>query len=235
MKPPFAQPVCQAFRAFLGALATVFVSTVGADLSVGSRTGSEGATVFVPVSIANATNITAAQFDILFDPARSVSEAVFGGNALVNHSLSSRLLTNGVRRVVLYSRDNTPFNPGVLASLGFTVQPGSGGTALPIRATNVLLSASSGQSVAALVTSGGLTLAPPAPAQFGNVIKGMDDVYRIEVFGSEGRAYVIQASSDLAEWVSIRTNKVVDGLLAINDSAVTNSNRRFYRAILAAP
>ena len=50
--------------------------------------------------------------------------------------------------------------------------------------------------------------------------------------GYDGHAYIIQASSNLVNWVSVSTNYPVNGMLNFTNSATQNANQQFYRSVL---
>jgi len=57
---------------------------------------------------------------------------------------------------------------------------------------------------------------------------------KVVAAGVTGKIYLVQASKDLAHWLTMITNVVpVDSLITINDLAATNYPRRFYRLAAA--
>jgi hypothetical protein len=50
--------------------------------------------------------------------------------------------------------------------------------------------------------------------------------------GCDDYLYVVQVSSNLTDWISIHTNRPVDGILAHTDTLAPGSTRRFYRSLL---
>ena len=58
-----------------------------------------------------------------------------------------------------------------------------------------------------------------------------DGQERLQVQGLSGRQYVIQVSSNLADWVSVSTNVSDTGTIQWTDSQAANFPSRFYRAI----
>jgi len=54
---------------------------------------------------------------------------------------------------------------------------------------------------------------------------------RIQLQGLSDRQYVIQASSDLANWTSVVTNVADNGTVQWTDPQPANQLRRFYRAL----
>jgi Immunoglobulin I-set domain len=56
--------------------------------------------------------------------------------------------------------------------------------------------------------------------------------FQIHLSGPVGSNYVIQASSDLKNWVPISTNAAPTGSVSYTDAAATNLSFRYYRAII---
>ena len=54
---------------------------------------------------------------------------------------------------------------------------------------------------------------------------------RVELRGSPGRNYIIQAGSDLTDWVAISTNTAIAGPTNVLDPGFINQPARFYRAV----
>jgi tartrate-resistant acid phosphatase type 5 len=67
------------------------------------------------------------------------------------------------------------------------------------------------------------------PAQL--ALHWTDGQPRVELRGSPGRNYIIQAASDLTDWVAISTNTAVAGGTDVLDPGFINQPGRFYRAI----
>jgi hypothetical protein len=56
--------------------------------------------------------------------------------------------------------------------------------------------------------------------------------FQIQLAGPAGSNYIIQASSDLKNWISISTNAAPTGSVSYTDAAATNLSFRYYRAII---
>ena len=54
----------------------------------------------------------------------------------------------------------------------------------------------------------------------------------VQFTGYDGHAYVIQVSSNLADWTDLSTNYSSSGMFGYTNSAVLNANPQFYRSIL---
>lgn len=85
-------------------------------------------------------------------------------------------------------------------------------------------------------TSGGATLVVltnPVPAVV-NIVSGGTGMtvggFKLQLSGPAGSNYVIQASTDLKNWIPISTNAAPTGSVAYTDTAATNLAFRYYRA-----
>jgi Immunoglobulin domain len=56
--------------------------------------------------------------------------------------------------------------------------------------------------------------------------------FKIQLSGPSGSNYVIQASSDLKNWIPISTNAAPTGSISYTDAAATNLSFRYYRAMI---
>jgi Immunoglobulin I-set domain len=85
-------------------------------------------------------------------------------------------------------------------------------------------------------TSGGATLVVltnPVPAVVNIVSIGTGMTvggFKLQLSGPAGSNYVIQASTDLKNWIPISTNAAPTGSVSYTDSAATNLSFRYYRA-----
>jgi len=55
--------------------------------------------------------------------------------------------------------------------------------------------------------------------------------FQMQVSGLVGKNYILQASTNLIDWISLETNSATASELDFNDPAITNFTRRFYRVI----
>lgn len=55
--------------------------------------------------------------------------------------------------------------------------------------------------------------------------------FSLNLAGGAANSYVLQASTNLSNWVSLQTNLVISGTLQLQDASATNFTRRFYRAV----
>ena len=64
--------------------------------------------------------------------------------------------------------------------------------------------------------------------QIGTITQLANGRVQFDFTGASGRSYVIQASTNLTDWQTIRTNAGVGGPVTFTDS-FANFTRRFYR------
>jgi sulfur carrier protein ThiS len=94
----------------------------------------------------------------------------------------------------------------------------------------VLLSLSNPSGNASLVSPSSATLtilSPPVLSSAGFTTNG----FAFRLLGPPG-TYVMQASTNLADWVPVATNSTLTGLWDYTDPGATGVGRRFYRALL---
>ena len=69
-----------------------------------------------------------------------------------------------------------------------------------------------------------------APMRFGSYGPGTNRTFQLQLVGSSGTSYVLEASTNLVNWNSLLTNFSSDGYLIFGDTDATNYSFRFYRA-----
>ncbi len=222
----------------LGALLlTAELALAGAELSVGVTNGTPGQTVLVPINFASSDAAVAVQLEVRFDGAKLVSGAATGGNALNQHLVASAAPANGTRRLVIYSLSNSPLKNGVLVNLPFTILSTAAEGVASISITNALLVNTNGAQIAPVnLTSGSLAIirsTPAMPARLGSLVRARDGRVQLQLIGTAGRSYVIQASTNLVQWIPLSTNAVAGGSVDFVDTTAVDLKQRFYRAILA--
>ncbi len=68
------------------------------------------------------------------------------------------------------------------------------------------------------------------PLRFTSISPVSGDQMRLTLSGQAGRAYVLQATTNVSNWVSIKTNTATNSVFDFFDTGVTSFQRRFYRA-----
>lgn len=213
--------------AFVGVLSFLCAWPAGAGtrLSVGGERGLPGTTVSVPLSLRGETNVTALQADILFDAARLSSGAPIPGAALGGHTLAASQPSNGVRRVVIYSLNNTLLSNGVLASFPFSIPSGAPGGVARLTITNVLVVKADATTVASTNTSGFVTSTPVFLFPDGH-LEGFLSISA----ASADQCHVVQATTDFVNWSNVFTNAATGRQLEFVDPSAGLHPFRFYRA-----
>jgi hypothetical protein len=143
------------------------------SLSVGTVRGYPGVTASVPVLVAKARNVTAAQFDVDFIASKVTSAASLLGASIINHIVRSREIAPGVRRILVYSLANSSFTATGrtdVATMPFTVAPqervGSG----PITPANVILARANATAVAPVTLGHGTIFVTPVFRELSGVV-----------------------------------------------------------------
>lgn len=210
-------------------LGLALICAPGADaqpaLTVVGLPGYPGATVTVPVSFRQATNVTAAQFDVAYNPDKVTAGVLVPGTLLSNHLARSREIAPGVRRVLVYSSLNTAVtvtNQATLTSLAFTVPAteyvGSG----PITLSKAVLARPDATEVIPVaLTSGAIFVRP--------VNRREDGIVDFFLSSVPGERYLIQATTNLLDWVNISTNVATGSFMQLVDLNAPNYSFRLYR------
>jgi hypothetical protein len=138
--------------------------------------------------------------------------------------LRTRATAAGTERLLTYALNNAVMSNGVVATIPFTVAPG---TRSNVRLTlnNVILSTADGTSVPAVAVSGAIVISSVyVRPQDGNV-----DGY----FGGlqDEASYVVQATTNFVQWVNVATNAPVDSFLEFMDEDAHRYPHRFYRPV----
>ena len=201
------------------------------SLSVGNVPGYPGAIVFVPVSLRQpAGGAVAAQFDVAFNAGKVSGGGPVATARLAQHTVKSREIAPGVRRTLVYSLSNTNMTGtnGSIVQMPFTVSPqetvGSG----PLTPSNVIVARADGTALAPVSLSVGRIFVQPV-----NLLP--DGQAQFFLPSTEGRRYVIQASSNLVHWVAISTNLAASSFMDLEDINAGGYPHRFYRWELLSP
>jgi hypothetical protein len=149
---------------------------------------------------------------------------------LTNHTIKSREIAPGVRRTLVYSLSNTNVagTNGPIVQLPFTVSPQETINSGPLTPSNVIVAQADGTAVAPVSLSVGRIFVQPV-----NLLP--DGQAQFFLPSVEGRRYVIQASSNLVEWVPLSTNLATSSFMNLEDIGAANYPHRFYRWLLLNP
>ena len=199
-------------------------------ISIGTVRGFPANTVAVPLSLNYASNdlknVVALQADVLFEQSGLVPGVPTAGSAMANHSLSTSLPGTGLRRILVYSPNNTVLSNGVIANLPFTLAPGDYRN-YTLTLANVILAYADGTQAPVTVASGGIAVSPVYIRPDGNAD------FVLSVLADQ--PFSIQASTNLSDWVNL-TDVVPTGPIYIQvDTDAHLYPYRFYRALPASP
>jgi len=197
----------------------------GASLSIGSVPAYPGSVVTMPVRLAAATNVTAMQFDLAFNPTRSTPTAAIRSGAFSNHIVHSREIAPGVRRVLAYSLANaavTITNSSQILSLPFSVPAteyvGSG----PLLPRNAVLAHRDATSVEPLMlTPGSIFVRPVNPLADGTV--------QFFLPSEPDERYLIQATTNFLQWINLTNLTAFGDFMDLVDIDAAKHPYRFYR------
>jgi hypothetical protein len=198
------------------------------SLTIGNIPGYPGAQANAPVTLNRVTNVTAAQFDVSFDSARVSSEDPSLAPALVGRIIKSREVSPGVRRLLMYSLANTATtftNNRVIAHLPFTVLPAERYSSGPITPSNVILANRDGNAIPGIVAIAGQIFIRP-------VNHLPDGTVQFFLPSEADERYLIQASTNLINWVSITNLMAPANFMDLIDVDAARHSRRFYRWVL---
>jgi hypothetical protein len=202
-----------------------------AEISAGSATTSSGRTALLPIQFQSTDNGVALQFDLAFDTNRIASGSAVSANPTTGYFVSSSEPRAGLRRIVIYSLGAKPLESGALVNVPFMANANAPESDVEVRLQNAILSKADGVTVQPItLTSGKVTISASAAARFSSVRITSDGRILLEGVGAPDRSYILQGSSDLLQWVNLKTNSPVAGVLSFEDSL--NQPRRFYRALL---
>ncbi len=192
-------------------------------LSLSSLPAYPGATVNVPVNFTRATNVVAAQFDVTFDPDRVSSGPAIGDP---RQSVVSREIAPGVRRVLVFSRQNAVITNRNPVSMAFAVSSTEYNGSGPLTPANAILAKANATALTPVDLSSGTIFVRP-------VNRLPDGHVQFFLPSTPEQRYFIQASVDLQQWVNISTNVATGSFMDLVDVDAAGYPYRFYRWQLA--
>ena len=202
------------------------------SLAVGQGAGTPNSFGTVPVTFTSDVSAVALQFDVQFDDSQLVAGTPSLGSLATKQLLASAQPTNGVLRIVVYSTSNVPLPSGLLLNLQFTGQAGASDGVFSLVPVNAIVA----NAVALAVTpvklaAGSFSLTSALQARFGP-ISLQNGAAQLQLTGTAGQSFALQASVNLLDWISLNTNTIpIGGVLKFNDPAAQNFKARFYRAV----
>jgi hypothetical protein len=219
--------------AWLFLLGTAGASAIP-SMSLGTTAGAPGTTNLVPISVTIDTNVVSFQFDMVYATNYLTPGTPIGGSALADQQLFSAVVTPGIFRVLGLSFDNMPITNGVLAYVPFTIASNAPDHDEMLTLSNMLLVNVQATNVPVTVNSNAI-LSITVPPQFSAIFPTNAGAMHLELTGTTGRVYVIQATTNLAvpQWRPLATNTDVTGLLPFDDVSAGAFPNRFYRAVFS--
>ena len=113
-------------------LLTAGMSALGQDkLIIPDAAAPSGESLLLPLSLAGSSPVVAMQFDVIFT--KSVVDVlgpIAAGDS--NHRVMSREVSDGLRRVVVFSRSNAILPKDVVIDLPMVMSAGNGGAVAPV-------------------------------------------------------------------------------------------------------
>jgi hypothetical protein len=200
------------------------------SMSVGTTAGTPGTTDLVPVSIIVDTNVVSFQFDVLYATNWITPGTPVGGSALADQQLASAVVTQGQFRVLAFSFSNSPITNGVAVYVPFAITNNAPDHDETLVLSNVVLVTAQAESVPVTVVSNA-TLSVTVPPRFTAIAPTNSGVLHLELTGTTGRVYVIEATTDLVQpqWSALTTNTATNGVAPFDDPSASTFSNRFYR------
>jgi hypothetical protein len=199
-------------------------------LSVGSTAGAPGSTVEVAVNYTTDSDTPALQFDLRYDTNYLTPGTPVGGSALADQEVDSAEPSPGVLRVLMFSFSDSSLTNGVLVYVPFSISSNAPDEDETLALTNVVVSSAQGEAVLAGASNGVLSIA--VPPQFTAIFATTNGETHLQLSGTTGRSYVIEAETNLypSQWIVLSTNVAVNGVVEFDDASAGAFPSRFYRA-----
>lgn len=193
------------------------------SLSVGNARGFADRISELTLILSRATNTTAFQVDLRFDPLKAELLAPTWSKSLSNHVVRTRELGPGLWRMLVYSIGNELLLPnsaiGTLPiHLSSTERNGSG----PITPSRFILARPDGRPVAPVATKSGRV--------FVTRVSLPDPDGSVSLFfqAQDQTEHVLFASTNLSTWIPVVTNAAFDGIVDFVDADAKLFDYRFY-------
>jgi len=208
-----------------GALATP-------TMSISTIVGKPGATVQVPINITVDTDVVAFQFDLWYSTEYLTHGTPVGGGALADQQLAVGEVAPGALRVLAYSLTDSLVTNGVAVYVPLIIAFNAPDHNETLLISNVVLSSAAGTSVPVTVNSNAI-LSVAVPPLFTAIFPTNAGAMHLELTGTAGRTYIIQATTSLAppQWSPLTTNTDATGILPFDDVSAAGFPNRFYRAL----
>lgn len=203
-----------------------------ADFTVGVVTGEVGGHILLPIELGGADVPVAVQFDILYNAERLASEPVVKGPAALSHTVASRSIAEGRRRVILFSNPNAPIPDGVVVEVPFSSdEQGEEGTSV-VNLTRIRVALADGTSAPGEpnISPGAVNLTPTLGIPvLQDLSIGANGNLTLNLQGGDGRRFEVEVSDDLENWAQLGTVEVAGGTASFVDADINDHPKRFYR------
>jgi hypothetical protein len=226
MKPPPHNFWFKRAALFLGLALWSGWATGQTTLSVGNVPAYPGGSLLVPIGWNRASNVVAAQFDLAFDPSRVTGGAALSHLPGSGQIVLSRELSPGVRRVLVFSLQNSVITNRSPVQLPFTVSPSEYISSGPLTPQNAIMARKDGTAVTPVALRSGTIFVRPV-----NFLP--DGHVQFFLPSTPDQRYIIQATTNLVNWVNISTNVASGTFLDLIDVDAVSNPYRFYRWQLA--
>ncbi len=197
-------------------------------MRVGASRGYPATAITIPMTLTARSNIVALQADIVHDARALALASANAGTATGGNRLVSSSPAPGVRRLLLYSPDGRPLNDGEIVQLPVVVGSNIFEGVYRLTLTNVVVATAAAQPLVSTNRSGLIVISPVFLRQDGGV-----DFY-LNVTSEQ--TYLVQASTNLTDWLTLSTNLATGPLLEMTEEEAGRVHRqRFYRALPTSP
>jgi hypothetical protein len=196
-------------------------------LSAGVTRAFAGTAVNVPLTLRSRSGPIALQGDLMHEPGVLTTGDVLPGLPSSPTVVMSSAPQPGLRRVLFYSSTGAALSNGTVALFPFFIPANTHSGFYRLTLTNVLVATSSATSLVSTNLPGSIALNPV----FVRVDGSVDLVLTVE----QDRAYLVQASTNLIDWLTLSTNLSVGPYLEHNDADAAAAPQRFYRAVAVPP
>jgi hypothetical protein len=198
--------------------------TNAASLNVALVRGFPGVISQVPISLVSTGTLVAAQFDLSYPlnhlAPGTISPGTFGADAIVRW----REISPGIQRYLIYSQSSSPLQTnGLIGTLPVAV-PTNETKGGPLSVSNFVSSTAAARLALPMqTTSGGVLVGP--------VFRADDGIVYLMFSAQSNQTYVVQATTNFVNWVTISTNLAVLNYFTLADMDAPRFSYRFYRAV----
>lgn len=219
--------------ALLATSLTLGLTKGDSTLSLGHTNGLTGTAIALPIQLQSDAKIVSVQYDVLFNGASLGPALATSGNAVSDHLINFSAPGPGRQRVVVYSPTNAQLTNGILANLVLSIATNAPVGVTTITLTNAILANAQGLRVQPVsLLPGSLTISLALTARLGSIVLSTNGQAHFQITGAEGREYIVQASTNLVNWISLDPATVSNGVINFVDSSARSFAYRFYRALV---